>query len=155
MKSTNYFAVIFLLILTGCSNKYGGDYYECIVLSTSAAQSADTIKSIKEACAQIHPSRELSKEEMALVNVDIYTFRDETYIKIANQNKNLVVTEVVIRSTHQVAEEFSKFSKFTYGVGFDAEVRPYRTDISTNAHRLEDSLASGFEVLEIKGRSIK
>jgi hypothetical protein len=152
MKSTNYLAVIFLIVLTGCSNKYGGNYYECIALITSTSQSADAVKTIKEACAQIHPSRELSKDEMALVNVNLLSWQDATYVNITNQNKKLIVTEVVIRSAHQKGD---KFSEFTSGFGFDAEVGPYRTEISTNAHRLGDSLDSGFTVLEIKGRQIK
>lgn len=154
MKSTNYFTVIFLLILTGCSNKYGGDYYECIALIAGSSQSADTVKAIKEACAQIHPSRELSKEEVEQVKINYLTFRDETYLKVTNQNKKLIVTEVVLRSTHQKGDKFSEFTG-DFGFGFDAEVRPYRTEISTNSHRLDDSIALGLAVLEIKGRSIK
>lgn len=133
------------LLLFGCTNKYGKDYFECLIVASNISNNRTNFN-IDEICNQVHPARQATEDEMNSLEIAIHSGTlSYKQLEIANKNSDFFVTEVIISFSND---------DMKLPIKFIANARPYSVEWTESTDTGINGVFKAHKPL-VKGRTYK
>lgn len=132
IKNMRTILIIISIFLVSCDKNginqnqtTGFNYYECKFMMQKSASGKINVEDSSEICNQLHPARNATPEERSAIDIvirkDKGAIESYRHLKIGNQNKDFLITEVEVEFNNGFIKVIKKFT---------AQVKPRDIDWS-------------------------